>query len=125
MQQIATRSTRCSGNQAVPDRNRQEGRPGMGTDGASGISSCSGTTRTEQRTNLREDVLPGNQPPTTRAGLPRQRMTWSTEINRHVMYCYHISTKLETTSINRPELRRLFLEAYSDYTNVTEQRLVD
>lgn len=41
------------------------------------------------------------------------------------MRCYFITTKLETTSINRPELRRLFLEIYPGYTNVTEQRLVD
>ena len=70
--------------------------------------------------------MPVDQPATTRAGLTRQRMSWTTEMNEHIMRCYYKITALETfTTGYRTELRRMFLEKYPDYQMVTEQRLVD
>ncbi|KAF2893759.1 hypothetical protein ILUMI_12414 [Ignelater luminosus] len=43
-------------------------------------------------------VLPANQPATTKAGKPRQRMTRSNELSQHVMRCCYIASKLETES---------------------------
>lgn len=110
--------------QSVSIRNRREVQTDMEEDGASGILPCIGTTRNGNTTPA-ADVLPVDQPATTKAGLPRQRMTWTKEMNYHVMWCYYIVSNLETTSIDRVEFRKLFLEKFPNYTNVTEQRLAD
>ena len=72
------------------------------------------------------DVLSASQPSTTKAGLPRQRMAWTKEMNTTVMRCFFIATRLETISSGyRYEFRQLFLKEYPELTNVTEQRLSD
>lgn len=73
-----------------------------------------------------ERVLPG-QPATTKAGLPKQRMAWTVEMNKNVMRCYFRSTKLETNLVRyRHEFHRQFTEIYPDLTSrLTEQRLAD
>lgn len=81
-----------------------------------------GTTRADQPA---QDTLPADQPAVTRAGKTRQRMTWTDEMNRHVMWCYYKASELETTSLYRSEMKRLFLQKFPNYTNVSEQRLVD
>lgn len=54
-------------------------------------------------------------------------MTWSDQLNRTVMRCYYIATKLETVQTGyRFELHALFLKTYPELSNtVTEQRLID
>jgi hypothetical protein len=73
-----------------------------------------------------KSALPASQPTTTKAGLKRQRMQWTTEMNEHVMRSYYHITKLDTqTTGYRTQLRQLFLQKFPEYANVTEQRLVD
>ncbi|KAK4885309.1 hypothetical protein RN001_001580 [Aquatica leii] len=64
---------------------------------------------------------------TTKEGKPRQRMTWTREMNITVMRCYYTATQLEQISIGyRPQLYNLFTETYPELTNIiTPQRLVD
>lgn len=71
-------------------------------------------------------VLQG-QPATTKAGKPRQRLTWTTEMNTAVMQCYYQATKLDTMKIGyREEMYNLFLQAYPQFENIiTAQRLID
>lgn len=107
-----------------PVRNRLS-QSHSGEDGASGVFQNVGTTRTEQTRIPALDVLPADQPTTTKAGKTRQRMTWTDDMNRHVMHCYYLTSSLETVPPDRALLRQLFLENYPEYTNVTEQRLID
>ncbi|XP_054746051.1 myb-like protein D [Anastrepha obliqua] len=63
---------------------------------------------------------------TTKAGKPRQRMTWTREMNINVMRCYYKSTNIETNKTGyREDLHRLFVEIYPQYANITQQRVVD
>ncbi|KAB0803235.1 hypothetical protein PPYR_00205 [Photinus pyralis] len=72
------------------------------------------------------DVLQGNDRATTKAGLPRQRLNWSDEMNTHVMRCYYTASKLETIKSGfRSHMLKMFLEKYPHLNNVTEQRLMD
>lgn len=73
----------------------------------------------------RPAIRPAEQPITTKAGKARQRMIWTTEMNRHVMWCYYTASKLETITLYRAEMRRLFLLKLPGYTHVSEQRLID
>ena len=53
-------------------------------------------------------------------------MIWTREMNIDVMRCFYRATQLDTNASGyRFHLRQLFLAAYPDLTNVTEQRLVD
>lgn len=69
--------------------------------------------------------MPASQPATTKAGKVRQRMTWTREMNRHVMWCYYQVTRLETQPLVRSEFLTKFHEKFPELTNVTAQRLVD
>ncbi|KAF2880935.1 hypothetical protein ILUMI_25242 [Ignelater luminosus] len=69
-------------------------------------------------------VFPVNQPATTKADKPRQRIIWSNQLNLHVMQCYYLASKLETESNFGSEILELFLLRFPDYTQVTEQRLI-
>lgn len=73
-----------------------------------------------------ECVLPG-QPATTKAGKPRQRLTWTTETNSNVMRCYYKATRLETINTGyRTDFHRLFTQIYPELgERITPQRLVD
>ncbi|XP_030765588.1 uncharacterized protein LOC115889668 [Sitophilus oryzae] len=105
-------------------RNRLDEQSDAGKDGANGVFLRTGTIR-RQRNGPAEDVLPADQPTTTKAGKVRQRMKWTDTMNLHVMRCYYTTTNLETTPLVRSELLKMFLRKFPDYTNITEQRLVD
>lgn len=79
-----------------------------------------------QHSRQAPNVLTG-QPATTKAGKPRQRITWNTDMNKTVMYCHYTSTKLDTIKTGyRAEFHRLFLQIYPQYENkITTQRLAD
>ncbi|KAL0883753.1 hypothetical protein ABMA27_015858 [Loxostege sticticalis] len=65
------------------------------------------------------------KPATTKAGKPRVRMKWDSEINTFIMRTYFQITNLETDLTQyRPMLLQRFLEKYPD-ANVSEQRLSD
>ncbi|XP_015437850.1 PREDICTED: uncharacterized protein LOC107192997 [Dufourea novaeangliae] len=85
------------------------------------------TSRTQQlHTATAESASVGIQPPTTKGGSLRQRMKWTHEMNRHVMRCYYIATKLETINSGyRPQLHTLFIDKYPQLANLTQQRLMD
>jgi len=62
---------------------------------------------------------------TTKAGKPRQRMKWSTEVNKEVMRSYYTVTKLETDLVSyRSKLYEHFRNKFPDI-DVTEQRVAD
>lgn len=64
---------------------------------------------------------------TTKAGCIRQRMAWTDEMNKTVMRCYYLATKLERIKVGyRLELHKLFVEQYPHLNqHVTAQRLMD
>ena len=81
---------------------------------------------TQNDTNPALDALQ-EQPVTTKAGKPRQRMQWTQQMNRTVMRCYYTATKIETIKSGyRPEMHRIFIANYPQLQGkVTEQRLID
>ncbi|CAG4982038.1 unnamed protein product [Parnassius apollo] len=64
---------------------------------------------------------------TTKAGLPRQRLTWNVQMNEDVMCCYYKATRLEEHLIgHRAEMYRLFVLKYPELRErMTEQRFMD
>ncbi|CAK1594840.1 unnamed protein product [Parnassius mnemosyne] len=54
-------------------------------------------------------------------------MTWTVDMNEHVMRCYYLSTKLDTHLVGyRSEMRKRFIERYPELTEkVSEQRIAD
>ena len=63
---------------------------------------------------------------TTRAGLPRQRIQWTTQMNKEVLRCFYLATKLETQlHVYRPLLRDLFLRSFPELNHLSEQNIAD
>lgn len=63
--------------------------------------------------------------PTTKAGAPRRRLEWTTDMNMFIMRQYYKITNLETNrSAYRGELHAAFCRQYPNM-NVTEQRVAD
>ena len=64
-------------------------------------------------------------PASTKAGKPRVRMRWSSEVNIFIMRTYYLITKLETDfTTYRQRLHEIFSQKYP-YINVSEQRVSD
>lgn len=62
---------------------------------------------------------------TTKAGLPRQRMKWTTDLNKSVMRCYFIATNLESyMTLYRAKMYNTFVNE-NPHLQITEQRLAD
>lgn len=71
-------------------------------------------------------ALSRNTTTTTQTGLPRQRIKWTPEMNKSVIRCYFIATKIETEMhVYRPQMRSLFLQQFPDLSRITEQNLAD
>lgn len=65
------------------------------------------------------------QPATTLAGINRQQMKWTDEVNQQLLRCYTV-TNCETSLTNyRPALYTKFIEIYPDLHILSEQRLAD
>lgn len=64
---------------------------------------------------------------TTQAGRPRQRIKWTTQMNKDVIHCYMVSTELESNTRNyRGEMLKLFLDKYPELQpKVNTQNIVD
>jgi hypothetical protein len=72
-----------------------------------------------------ESVSQSIQPETTRAGLPRRRIQWSSEMNDFVIRAYFRITRCETNTTGwRQELHQTFVRNYPSLT-VTEQNIAD
>ena len=81
---------------------------------------------TENTINPNRDVLQDMLPATTLGGKQRQRMRWSDEINRHLIFCYYQTTNLETNKTEyRSQLHTAFTNRYPELNFLTEQRLAD
>ncbi|KAF2901858.1 hypothetical protein ILUMI_04333 [Ignelater luminosus] len=66
------------------------------------------------------------QPVTTKTGKLRQRVKWTDEINRTVMYCYYKATNGEKELLGyRGKMYNLFVNIHPQMKNVTEQRIAD
>ena len=71
-------------------------------------------------------ALSANQPATTKAGKPRQRMQWNNEMNENLMRCYYNVTQGESNITGfRIGLHREFTALYPQLNHLTEQRLAD
>ncbi|CAH1098904.1 unnamed protein product [Psylliodes chrysocephalus] len=67
-----------------------------------------------------------NLPLTTKAGVPRKRMKWTSELNSFIMRSYFKITKMETDlTTYRYALHRAFVEKYPELQHLTEQRIAD
>lgn len=77
--------------------------------------------------NPAPSVSSANQPTTTKAGKPRQRIQWTDEMNTNVMRCFYITTKLGKVKTGyRDEFLKNFLDIYPQMSgSVTTQRLAD
>ena len=64
---------------------------------------------------------------TTKAGLTRQRIKWTTEMNKDVIRSYMLSTKVETDRTGyRKSMHRIFISKYPELsTRISEQNIVD
>lgn len=116
--------------QTDPVRNRPEDQSGAGMHGASGVTLRNGTASNDQNStnsipNPAESALVDSDSATTKAGKPRQRMKWSTQMNKDVMRCYFKATNLENELTSyRGKMHELFLNEYPNIT-ITEQRVAD
>ncbi|KAF2893595.1 hypothetical protein ILUMI_12577 [Ignelater luminosus] len=79
----------------------------------------------EYNTQL-ESGISNIQPVTTKTGKLRQRMKWTNEINRTVMYCYYKATNGEKELLGyRSKMYNLFVNIHPQMKNVTEERIAD
>ena len=75
--------------------------------------------------NPRQRALAAIEQATTKMGKPRQRMKWTTEVNKSVMRCYFYVTTLETEmTMYRARMYEMFKQENPDI-EVSEQRIAD
>ncbi|XP_049783871.1 uncharacterized protein LOC126185107 [Schistocerca cancellata] len=80
----------------------------------------------ENDLNPNRGVLQDMLPATTLEGKQRQRMRWSDEVNRHLMFCYYQATNLGTNTTGyRSQVYTTFITRYPELKFLTEQRLAD
>lgn len=109
------------------ERNKRNDNHGGSAARVSGLRNRRDVSPTGQAlgpTNAESVLMPSTS--TTKAGLPRRRMQWTTQLNEDVMRSYYESTKLETMLTGyRTQMHALFISKHPELSNLTEQRIID